>query len=307
MTTQRSRLSSSEFVNKIIHDADTGESFVPLIGSGLSSPSGIIMGVEFTNYLAFTTYLVLEDPKNRPRTYGEGETNRWDLVQKGWPPFPSPDEVGRAKQWIRKQFESLCERLGLEINPEDKSAGADGTIKSVVPKRGAKQSRDLRSVLTNPRIPTILRSGSAEQIDDYSRRIIDILARDVAGGQYPASFAIDELVPDSTRSYHNPIIEMGIRALHDWRETLVFLSMVGIDANHPLRLVRTERDSSVVLWLQGRGLRVPCSSSRMHDTHPRFGRLQLCPGSWPASRSRQFGPISILLHRIVSGTAQAVR
>jgi hypothetical protein len=54
-------LSNSEFISKIIQDADSGRCFVPLIGSGLSSPSGIIMGMEFTNYLAFTTYLVLSE------------------------------------------------------------------------------------------------------------------------------------------------------------------------------------------------------------------------------------------------------
>jgi hypothetical protein len=246
MATNRNRLSTTEFISKIIHDADTGESFVPLIGSGLSSPSGIIMGMEFTNYLAFTMYLLLEEPSNRPRTYGEGETSRWDLVQKGWPPLPSPEEVVRAKTWIRLQFEKLCERLGLEINPDDKADCAMGNIKSVVQKRGKKQSQDMRSALTYPKIPTILRSAGAEQIDDYSRRIIDLLARDIPGGHYAASFAIDELVPDPTRSYHNRIIEMGIRALHDWRETLVFLSMIGVDPISGNRLIRKERDSSVI-------------------------------------------------------------
>ena len=54
------RLSQWQFVNKIIKDAHTGWSFVPLIGSGLSSPSGIIMGMEFTNYLAFCNVLGIE-------------------------------------------------------------------------------------------------------------------------------------------------------------------------------------------------------------------------------------------------------
>ncbi len=87
----------TEFINKIVQDADLGYSFAPFIGSGLSSPSGIIMGVEFTNYLAFTTYLVLADPTDRPKTHGENESHRWNISKKGWPPLPTKDEVDLAR------------------------------------------------------------------------------------------------------------------------------------------------------------------------------------------------------------------
>jgi hypothetical protein len=246
MNASRNKLSTSEFINKIIQDADVGESFVPLVGSGLSNPSGIIMGLEFTNYLAFTMYLVLENPQKRPRTYGEGKTSRWDLAGRGWPPFPSSDEVKRAREWIREQFEKLCVRLDLEINYEHESGRSKGYIKSIAPKRSSKPMQDLRSALIYPRIPSILRSSDAEQTDDYSRKLIDLFAKDIAQTHYDAPFAIDELVPDSSRSYHSRIIEMGIRALHDWRETLVYLSMIGIDPENSSRVIRKKRDSSVI-------------------------------------------------------------
>ncbi|MFM7867025.1 MAG: hypothetical protein ACKPHU_22665, partial [Planctomycetaceae bacterium] len=96
-----------QFITKIVHDADTGWGFVPLIGSGLSRPSGIITGFEFTNYLAFTTYLVLCDPATRKRTHGEGVAARWNLVQQGWPPQPNQQELSDARSWILQEFKGL--------------------------------------------------------------------------------------------------------------------------------------------------------------------------------------------------------
>jgi hypothetical protein len=106
---------------KIIADADTGRCFVPLIGSGMSSPSGIIMGMEFTNYLAFVTYVVLSDPQGRPKTHGEGVPTHWDLRHRGWPPLPSNQELTRAREWLLSEFQDVCKRYDLEINYEDET------------------------------------------------------------------------------------------------------------------------------------------------------------------------------------------
>ena len=94
-------LKNPEFINTIIEDSDTGRCFVPMVGSGLSSPSGIIMGLEFTNYLAITMYLVLSDVDREP-THGEGVPAHWDLRRQGWPPLPSNTEVQRAPRRPRQ-------------------------------------------------------------------------------------------------------------------------------------------------------------------------------------------------------------
>lgn len=237
---------NSEFISKIVQDADLGYSFIPFVGSGLSSPSGIIMGVEFTNYLAFTTYLVLADPKQRPKTHGENEPHRWNIAKKGWPPLPTKDEVDLARDWIRKRFVHLCERLQLDVAYD---AGEPKRVKALGFHVRQSPAQELVSVLSQPAIPNILRSSEAERTDNKARYFIDFLARGAHRPNiYPGSFAIDEMVPSPNKSYHQRIEEMGIRSLHDWRETLAFLASVSVkETREGARLVyEPQRDSSVI-------------------------------------------------------------
>lgn len=220
-----------QFITKIVHDADTGWGFVPLIGSGLSRPSGIITGYEFTNYLAFTTYLVLCDPATRKRTHGEGFAARWNLVKQGWPPQPNQRELTDARNWILQEFEGLCRRLHIEPN-------YDGTdkrrIKSLTVRTPVSPSQGLVSVLMQPIIPAILASEEQLPTDDRMRRFSMLLMKS-HGMPQPASFAIEGLMSDFSRSHGQHIQEMGIRALHDWRETLQFLACTEV-LSHPDRL-----------------------------------------------------------------------
>ena len=147
-----------EFIDKIVQDADLGYSFIPFVGSGLSSPSGIIMGIEFTNYLAFTTYLVLANPEDRPKTHGEDESHRWDIAKKGWPPLPTKDEVDLAREWIRKRFEALCQQLQLQVAYD---GGDPQRIKSLIFNGRQSHAQELVSVLSQPAIPYILLSRAA--------------------------------------------------------------------------------------------------------------------------------------------------
>lgn len=220
-----------QFITKIVHDADTGWGFVPLIGSGLSRPSGIITGYEFTNYLAFTTYLVLCDPATRSRTHGEGRTARWNLVQQGWPPQPNQQELTDARNWILQEFEGLCRRLHVEPN-------YDGTdkrrIKSLTVRTPVSPSQGLVSVLMHPIIPAILASEEQVPTDDRMRRFSMLLLKS-HGMPQPATFAIEGLMSDFSRSHGQHIQDMGIRALHDWRETLQFLACTEV-LSYPDRL-----------------------------------------------------------------------
>lgn len=237
---------NSEFISKIVQDADLGYSFIPFVGSGLSSPSGIIMGVEFTNYLAFTTYLVLADPNQRPKTHGENEPHRWNIAKKGWPPLPTKDEVDLAREWILKRFVHLCERLQLDVAYD---AGEPKRIKALGFHVRQSPAQELVSVLSQPAIPNILRSSEAERTDNKARYFIDFLAKGAHQPNiYPGSFAIDEMVPSPNKSYHQRIEEMGIRSLHDWRETLSFLASVSVkETGDGTRLVyETQRDTSVI-------------------------------------------------------------
>lgn len=236
-----------EFLTQIINDVDLGRAFVPLIGSGLSSASGIIMGVEFTNYLAFATYLVLADPERRERTHGEGKPSRWNFVIQGWPPFPSDSEVLDAKNWIRSEFVELCEQRGFRADLSSK----DERIRFVGPSDGS-GSDSIVTKLATPPIPRILASSEAEHSDEQLRRLLSLLAnRDKLGGDPPISssaFTVDELTADPRRSYSDRVVEIGLRSLHDWRETLVFLSSVRINRSQrgSNRLVIEHQNPSVI-------------------------------------------------------------
>jgi hypothetical protein len=215
----------NEFLRLIIEDANLGRTFVPFIGSGLSSPSGIIMGMEFTNYLAFTMYLVLCDPKKRKPTHGEGISERWNLILQGWPPLPSRPEVSTAKTWIKKEFDGLCKEFKLRSSYDDKQQ-----IQMLVPESGT-QINDVAIALTQPPIPMILRSWHAKAEQDRLRQLRGILKTD--GGK-DKQFTSPHW-KRSNQSFHDVIVESGLRALSDWRETLEFLSRVVID-EHGLRM-----------------------------------------------------------------------
>src|SRR5207302_1464334 len=69
--------SEPEFVERLRCEVRQGFGIVPFVGSGLSAPSGILMGQEFANYLAWTVYVCI---------VGEhGPETRWDLQRQGWP------------------------------------------------------------------------------------------------------------------------------------------------------------------------------------------------------------------------------
>ncbi|MEM9703366.1 MAG: hypothetical protein AAF907_13075, partial [Planctomycetota bacterium] len=239
-----STLSDAEFVGQIVDAADTGAAFAPLIGSGFSSPSGIIMGKEFTNYLAFATYLVLADPAGRQRTHGEGAARRWDLTAKGWPPPPSQQEVDEARVWILKSFRDLCGRLGIDVGYDE--GGQE--VKSLKPQRPAEFDREFISRITVPRIPKILASPNARRSDDRFHRLIRFLAEARGRGFETTATSVEEVVSDPTRSYRQRVEETGIRSLHDWKETLVFLASAKVvrdrEGDDGLRLV--EKQQSVI-------------------------------------------------------------
>jgi hypothetical protein len=213
-----------DFLSKIIDDTQAGHSFVPLIGSGLSSPSGIIMGSEFTSYLAFTAYLVLSDPRKRGRTHGEGKPQRWNLREKGWPPLPSTEERKGAANWVLEQFDDICRRHGLEAVRSTET----GKIKSVGPSTTRSVPHEVLANLVYPRIPSIIAASDVVTEDESIRRLADLLVRGATRTSGVAEAAHNLLLSDSTRSFHDRVVEAGVRSLHDWRETLVFLASVEV-------------------------------------------------------------------------------
>jgi hypothetical protein len=214
----RFSVDKDEFLRLIVEDANLGRTFVPFIGSGLSSPSGIIMGMEFTNYLAFTMYLVLCNPKTRKPTHGEGQAERWNLMVQGWPPLPSRSEVATAKKWIADEFDRLCTEFGLR-----KSFDGDGQIQSLAQDHKSAVD-DFVMAMIQPPIPMILRSWLATADQERLRQLRSMLM----AGAVKSRQRFSPSWKRSHQSFHDVVTEAGIRALSDWRETLEFLSKLTV-------------------------------------------------------------------------------
>jgi hypothetical protein len=91
-------LTESKFVDQLVREIHKGYSLVPFVGSGLSQPSGILMGKEFSNYLQWVVYTCIAGEKHRPF---------WDLHRQGWPHMPDDDEVNLANCWRKETSEKL--------------------------------------------------------------------------------------------------------------------------------------------------------------------------------------------------------
>lgn len=198
----------SEFVDRLILEIQTGKGLVPFVGSGCSAPSGIIMGQDFTSYLAFSVFLCVASKEEIEKvgTYAR----RWDLRRNGWPPFPKPAQLETAKKWIQAGFKKVCDDGGVstetKLDPEN-------------------FPDEVARVLMSPLRPSVLNQERGPK-QDFLRRLLPLLASEnlLRGG-----YNISGYSPTS----EDAIVERAIRSLHDWRATLGFLS--------ELRLVQGER------------------------------------------------------------------
>ena len=89
-------VSDSEFLNLIRDQISQGFSITPFVGSGISAPSGILMGLEFEEYLAYVVYLSLH--------------KEWDVRRNGWPAHPTDEQVQTAKRELFENFKECLER-----------------------------------------------------------------------------------------------------------------------------------------------------------------------------------------------------
>lgn len=211
-----------QFISEIRNAIRNGFRVTPFLGSGVSAQSGIIMGEEFPQYLAWTVYQVL---------YA-----KWDIRTRGWPPFPSSDEKDESHEKLLKLYLDWCDARNIEYR-----LSADQDRKKItslnVPEQTAHQqqlgARDIH--LTRPLVPEILRDPliwDKEEFLDSARRNLHI-----------EDLPSDPNTPDSSEEY---IQEMALRALSHWTRTLEFLARVAItDAPHR-RLYLEELDISVI-------------------------------------------------------------
>ncbi len=97
-----------DFIDDIKNDLAAGYRFTPFLGSGISAQSGIIMGREFDNYLAYTVCQVLD--------------HKWDIRNNGWPARPNAKEIRKTTERVYELFHEACNQYNCEPIPHEENS-----------------------------------------------------------------------------------------------------------------------------------------------------------------------------------------
>ncbi len=224
-----------QLIQRLVAEVRCGFGIVPFIGSGCSARSGILMGGEFSDYLGWTVAKCVADRRGwqGPNIGGR----RWDLRRSGWPEYPTAAQLEAARLWALRHFVPLAEAVGLYVE-EDPLTNRIKCMTSAVP--GA--SLGLDHVLYAPIVPPFLRHPNARDVElTDGRNQISLHRLLTSRGVVEGGLMRRGISPTS----EDAIVERAIRALHDWRATLRFLSELQIAPDgHSLFL--DEPDDEVV-------------------------------------------------------------
>lgn len=217
---------TSDFVEDIKTELLKGNRFTPFLGSGISAQSGIIMAQDFSDYLAFVTYRVLDA--------------RWDIRARGWPPHPSSDEIDAAYDFlVQKYREAVHAVCGVADN--DAKSRKKITRLVVRPETIGTLLTDRDVHLQRPLVPYMLRGGVDEESGQdlsVSEASWDAVRRHLEIKDEP----FDVNNPESSHAY---ITEVAIRHLSHWTRALEFLSSVAVAAQNR-KLYLAQPDTSVI-------------------------------------------------------------
>ena len=231
--TLRAMPSNPDMIDQIRADVESGICFVPFIGSGMSAPSGILMGMEFTNFLAYTVYRVVR---------GSDENNEfgWNLKRNGWPAYPKDEEVESVRVWVYQKFVELCENNGLKVKRNQKSSAYEVEAVEFLG-AGSDTPSAIVNALNRPLIPEIIRSRNEKTW--RSEQNVRRLQEEVRGAKAVDDFLVSQ--SDSTAS-KKFVEESAISSLYDWRATLRFLARCNFDPNLDRVVVQDEIDQSII-------------------------------------------------------------
>lgn len=200
------------FIALITAELAGASRITPFLGSGVSAQSGIIMGEEFPKYLAWTVSQVLQ--------------KKWDLQNRGWPPFPSSDEKEKSHKYLLEKFLEWCRTRNIVVTQSDHD-NCPRITSLRMPEQPDHQeqigSRDIH--LMRPLVPEILRDGHIWDKEDF----LDTAKRNLRIPDEPTELN----TPDSSEEY---IVEVALRALSHWTRTLEFLARVRLTSGLEPRL-----------------------------------------------------------------------
>src|SRR5215213_1283897 len=220
------------FIERLAAQVRAGYGLVPFIGSGCSSASGILMGEQFTDYLAWTVCICVADPKKWP-----GRRERWDLRLDGWPPLPTASEVRLARAWALSIFRELAERCDLIVDDNPLTHRVRGLRQA----SGTMTPDFFATLLYAPFVPPFLREETARADPLMDARHLRQFHSLLGGrGIVEGGLVRPEISPTSV----DAIVERAIRSLYDWRATLHFLAELQLADRETLFLV--EPDPAVI-------------------------------------------------------------
>lgn len=206
----------------IADEVFSGHGFVPFVGSGMSAPSGILMGQDFGNYLAYTIFRVL------------GREPKHNLRQDGWPKYPRDEEVDETRAWVKEKFEQLCHEYASEPDFDE-----NNLVRSVKHNTSSDITSHHLWSTRRPLIPLLIRSPKDEtwETENLTRKFQEQFRKSLDWG-------VDAETGAFSRTSDRFVIESGLRSMHDWRSMLQFLAKVHKKGD---RLVLSEKpDHSVI-------------------------------------------------------------
>lgn len=197
------RDNTKEIISTIKRELSKGYGFTPLIGSGLSLASGIMMGREFAEYFAHTLYICIGR-----------EGNKWNIRRDGWPDRPNSEELDEAILWIRREYKALCHKYDVPVKEKDQDGD---TITYLDPEQLEKINKG--QSISRPICPKILNPDeeTLERVDNELKQFY------INTGQLAALHEFKKPAGQSSSSKEY-ILESGIKALYDWRASLIFFA-----------------------------------------------------------------------------------
>ncbi|MFN3159213.1 MAG: SIR2 family protein [Rubinisphaera brasiliensis] len=200
-------MSNDSFTASIREQLARGYTFIPFVGSGLSSKSGILMGREFDDYLAYVVFRVIAPLEvQRIEKVAEAKVD----LRKGWPQRPHESAVHVSKTWLLTRYKEILNTdYGLTISTP--VTGFEESPGNYIG-RGVHHSV--------PLTPKIFRPTPDHSEQEWFR---ENAARSAGHLDRLYTPHLDPVASPTSEKY---IIEEGIRSLFDWRRTLKFLATV---------------------------------------------------------------------------------
>ncbi len=219
------------FYEKIKAELDRGYSFTPLVGSGISYQSGIMLGSEIGNYLCHVYCLLFSN---------KALSEPLEIQQHGWPDPPSRTEYLADKEFIINFYISTCARYGVEVsynNILEFENYEEGDILST-----RTLTKYLDSFLRRPLCPSIVPWKEKRKIldlDENSKKIVKFLGKDPNTAFYN--------IANQHPCYDQDLIqEIGLRSLNDWRATLNFISRLSLDLRSNKYVLLKNANDSII-------------------------------------------------------------